>query len=109
VPDVWVRLLAHCAEDPAAQPAVTKFVLRQLDNQQCQIFELQQQHKEELAASRAEAAELRGRVQVQVLERQQEQVAADRAEAAELRARVQALEGQLQEVLAALRQPLLQA
>jgi chromosome segregation ATPase len=59
-------------QEQARQQAV------QLQKQQDDIARLRQQHTQELAASKAEAAELRGRVQ--------------------------ALEGQLQEVLAALRQ-----
>jgi hypothetical protein len=39
-------------------------------------------------------------------QRLEQKLAAARADAAELRGRVQALEGRLQEVLAALRQPL---
>jgi polyhydroxyalkanoate synthesis regulator phasin len=42
---------------------------------------------------------------LQQLQQHTEELAASRSEAAELRGRVQALEGQLQEVLAALRQP----
>jgi hypothetical protein len=90
-PDVWVQLLERCAADQQCQPALISSVVLQLQQQQ-------QDTKEQVAAARAEAAaeaaELRGQLQTAG------------AEAAELRGRVQALEGQLQEMLAAMRQQL---
>jgi uncharacterized protein involved in exopolysaccharide biosynthesis len=77
-PDVWVQLLEKCAADQAAQPAVIISVVQQLQEQREQVTQLQQQHTEDLAAARAEAAELRGQMQ--------------------------ALAGQLQQVMTALRQ-----
>jgi hypothetical protein len=72
-----VQLLEKCAADQAAQPAVISSVVRQL-----------QEQREHMAQ---QAAQLR---------QQEQQLAA----AAELGGRVHALEGQLQEVLAALKQ-----
>ena len=88
-----MQLLRLCATDPAAQPAVTSCMLRQLQHQRAHC----ERQAAQLAAVSVEAAELRGRLQTSEA----------RAQGLEgqLRAadgRVQVLERQMQEVLAAL-------
>jgi hypothetical protein len=91
-PDTWVQLLEQCTADPEAQPAVTSYMLRQL-----------QQQQQQMAAGRADAAAAVRAEAATRCRQQDEMQAVARAEVAELRGQVQVLQGQLQQLLTALK------
>jgi septal ring factor EnvC (AmiA/AmiB activator) len=111
-PDIWVQLLERCAAEQAAQPAVFGSVVRELQQQREQAAQQAAQLQEQQEQAAQLATQLQQQVTQQAVQLQQQEqeleatravAAAAAAEAAGLQGRVQALEGQLQEVLAALR------